>query len=473
MQKTVFITITRSFITRNILRNGVLDELKKRGYLVIVFFPRKKVAEYLRREFEDEQVKLAAVPEIGSGRLHRLFLKMNFSFLIFSQSARKRALYFNENASTRFFSKEFLKKTKIVPWLRYAYLFIASRSRLLKRLYRFLELKLFSQTDPAIQAHFDGYRPDLVFSTSFVSGFDAAFMKEAKRRGIPTASMPKSWDNIPLGYARFLPDYFMVPNEPSRRVAVTMQDIPADRVRIVGLPQFDWYSRQDIIKSREEHFKKKGLNPSLPLIFFGSEGVWAPYDHEVAETIYQWIENGELAKPCQMLVRPHFSNADQDVFKHLRGKPKVAVDSYRLTNFLGDKWDPSKEEMVDFINSLNHCDIMINAASTLTLDAACFDKPIINIGFGCMYEGGERSGQDITSSALYTSDHFGWVMETGATKKVETYDMLKKQINIYLANPSFESEERETLRQKLCYKLDGKSSQRLANVLDNIITHAI
>jgi len=167
-------------------------------------------------------------------------------------------------------------------------------------------------------------------------------------------------------------------------------------------------------------FKNKGLNPALPLIFFGSEGAWAPHDHEIAEGIYEWIKNNQLAKSCQLLVRPHFSNSDQDIFKKLRGRKKVAVDSYRITNFLGDKWDPSKEEMVDFINTLYHCDIMINAASTLTLDAVCYDRPIINIGFGCVYENSDkRSRQDITWT-LYESDHFEDVLKTGATKKVDT-----------------------------------------------------
>lgn len=466
MKKTIFITITRSFITRNILRCGVLDLLKKDGYKIYVFFLAFNIPEYLKKELEDDQVTLVAI-EIVSSRLHRLFSKINFSYLLFSKSTINRALRFNDNDRTRFFSKKFLKQTKVVPWLRYAYLRIASNSRILKFLYRFLEYKFFPQIIPDIQSYFDAYKPDIVFSTSFVSGFDSAFMKEAKRRKIPTVSMPKSWDNIALGYSRFLPDYFIVPNEPSRHVAIHLQNMPADRVHIVGIPQFDWYERFDIIKSREEHFKKKGLDPRLPLIFFGSEGVWAAHDHEVAERIYEWIKNNELVKPCQLLVRSHFSNSDQDIFKNLRGKEKVAIDSYRITNFLGDKWDPSEEETVDFINTLYHCNIMINPASTLTLDAVCFDKPIINIGFGCVYEGGDKSDQDITWT-LYDSDHFVWVLETGATKKVDTPDELKAQINSYLLNPQLDAQGRKALRKKLCFKLDGKASERLVNVLNNI-----
>jgi len=467
MKKTIFIIITRSFLTRNILRYGVLDLLKKYGYNIVVIFPRESIPEYLKKELEDDQVKLVTALEPGTSKLHRLFMKMNFSYLLFSISTTNRAMYFNDNSRTRFFSKEFYKQTKIVPWLRFAYLKFASKSRIIKFLYRFIERKFFPQLDPTIKKYFDTYKPDLVFSTSFVSGFDGAFMKEAKRRKIPTVSMPKSWDNTSLGYARFLPDYFIVPNEPSRQAVVDLQDIPADRVYITGIPQFDWYVKKGIIKSRQEHFKKKGLDPELPLIFFGSEGVWSAYDHEVAEIIYKWIENNELTKPCQMLARAHFSNSDLNIFKKFQGKRNVVIDSYRLTNFLDDKWDQNEEEMIDFINSLFHCDIMINAASTLTLDAACFDKPIINIGFGCSYEGGDRNGTDITWM-MYVSDHFEWVLETGATKKVDTPDELKVQINSYLVHPQQEAQERKVLRKKLCYRIDGRASERIANILHSI-----
>jgi len=437
--------------------------LKKSNYRIFVFFPAKKIPAYLRDEFEDEQVTLVPI-RVASTKALRLFRKFFFGYLIFSRSARYCALNFSDNAKIRFFSKEFLKKTKIVPGLRYLYLRVMSRSASVKLLYRYAERKFFTQKHPEIQQYFDAHGPDVVFSTSSTSHLDVSFIKEAKQRNVLTVSMPKSWDTITRGYMEILPDRFIVPNKPSRDAAVRLQDVPADRISIVGIPQFDWYVRKDIIKSREEHFKKKGLDPALPLIFFGSEGVWAAHDHEVAEMIHKWAKDNQLAKPCQLLVRAHYTNAYTDVFKNLRNKQRVAVDDYRIVDFMPDRWDPSTEEIIDFINTLYHCDIMINAASTLTLDAVCFDKPVINIGFGCVYEGGNLKGKDITS-ALYDSDHFTWVLETKATTKADTPVILQEQINKYLLNPKYKAQEREILRRELCYKVDGKSSARLVHSL--------
>lgn len=471
MPKIIFITITRSFITRNILRSGALGLLKKKGFIIYVFFQSFNVPEYLKKEFEDEQVKLLSL-HISLNRWHHLLSRFGLDYLILTDSTKKRALL-RENSRGKLMYKKSPIRTKIFPHIRFAFLIITTKirilNRLLKFLCRFMELRIFPQINPDIQFYFDKYKPDLVFSTSITSTLDISFMKEAKRKKIPTVSMPKSWDIMPTGYFRFVPDYFLVPNKLSKQAAINLQDMPEDIIHIIGIPQFDQHVRKDIIKSREEHFKSKGLDPESPLIFFGSEGVWSNFDHEIAEKIYEWIINNELIKPCQLLARAHFSNADKDIFKNLKGKDRVAVDKYRITNFLSDKWDPTEEENIDFINSLYHCDIMINAASTLSLDAACFDKPIINIGFGCRYKGGSKDGEDITTPILYTSEHYKWLEETGAAKKVDSLDKLKEQINKYLLNPKLESKEREVLREKLCYKIDGKSSERLVDFFKKIL----
>ena len=60
-KKTIFSIIGRGFIARNILRSGVLDHLKKNNSRIVLFFlDNRKISlpEYLRKEFEDENVKI-------------------------------------------------------------------------------------------------------------------------------------------------------------------------------------------------------------------------------------------------------------------------------------------------------------------------------------------------------------------------------------------------------------------------------
>lgn len=461
-QKTIFIIITRSLITRNILRSGPLDLLKKDGYRVVAFFQAKEIPEYLKNEFDDKDVILIA-HDTSLGPLHRRFGLLG-RYLIFTDTTKLLAR-FHISRAEREKHKNLPKAGGFVIWLKMLLLKFLSSIKLLKSIYRFIDFRIFSEKNSKIQNYFDEYNPDIVFSTSVISALDIAFMKEAKRRCVSTVSMQKGWDNLLNLYYRFAPDYFFVPNEMSVDIAVKYQNLIRENIFVTGLPQFDWYSRPEIIKSREEHLKSKGLDPNRALIFFGSEGIWSTSDHEVAEKIHEWIINNELVKPCSLIARPHYTNVVSDVFKNLRGKEHVFVDDYRITNFMIDSWDLSVEEIIDFTNSIYHCDVLINIASTLALDASAFNRPVISAMFGCSYE----EGKDISVSALYGSNHDKWVLDSNATARAYNYDDLKEKINEYLQNPKLQSNERHKLVESICYKIDGKSSKRIVDAINDIM----
>lgn len=241
--------------------------------------------------------------------------------------------------------------------------------------------------------------------------------------------------------------------------------MPPKQVRIVGLPQFDWYARPEIRLSREEHLHAKGLDPARKLIFFGSEGAWSQNDWRIAELLYEWIKTDALGAPAQLFVRPHYSDVQSPKFDNLRGKPHVFVDDYAKVDFLVDKWDPTVADTIDFTNSILHADVVVNIASSLSLDAACADRPIILVGFGCEFEG----EKDVTVPKLYGSDHIRWLEEAGGTDRADSPEELKKIVRRALENPAWRADGREKLRTGLCYRVDGKSSERLANLVSEVI----
>src|SRR5437667_2571850 len=44
-------------------------------------------------------------------------------------------------------------------------------------------------------------------------------------------------------------------------------------------------------------------------------------------------------------------------------------------------YHPSKEDNREFVNSIRHADVVINLASTITLDASFCNRPVISIAF--------------------------------------------------------------------------------------------
>jgi CDP-glycerol glycerophosphotransferase (TagB/SpsB family) len=111
-------------------------------------------------------------------------------------------------------------------------------------------------------------------------------------------------------------------------------------------------------------------------------------------------------------------------------------------------------------------DVLINMASTLTLDACCFDKPVIAVSFGVLQD--ERTGKDL-SYFLYEADHFQDVLNTGAVDLVRSENDLFQSIDAYLTHPERKKEERKKLLEKMCYKVDGQSSKRIADEILSMI----
>ncbi len=453
-EKTIFIIITRGFMVRNILRSGVLSRLKDAGFRIVVFLDTDSnlpIPDYLKKEFEDKEVVFESSPRTHV-RGHNRFANLT-PMLISSKSRWMHSQIGNDKNKSRLFFWKYIERVVFT---------IASKFHFLKTLARYIEKKVFSHG--AYAKYFETYKPALVFSTSIQARLDIDMMKEAQRRNIPTVSMPKGWDNITQLLFRVVPDVLIVQNERMRTEASRIQKIASEKIQVTGFPQFDWYRRPEILVSREEFCSWYGLNPQKKIIFFGSEGGWAPDDEYIVEMLAQWVHAPNvLSKHSQLIIRPHFTDVKSGRLLKFNDRENVVVDdNITISHFFGDNWDPGIDEIKKFTNLVYHSDILVTVASTLTLDCVCFDKPLVNVAFGVLHS--PRNGKD-TTPLLYTQDHYAWVLETNAVDIVHNENELLQSINAYLLNPERKTEERKDLLQKLCYRVDGKSSERIANVL--------
>jgi len=453
-EKTIFITITRGFIVRNILRSGVLGRLKEAGFRVVVFFDvngTKMIPEYLKKELEDEQVILKIAPSTHI-KGHSRFAKLT-PLLI---SSKSRWMY------SQFMPDKRRERAFFWKYVDLAIFSISSRIGFLKTFSRFIEKSVFSHNVYA--PYFEKHKPVLIFSTSIQAHLDIDMMKESQKRNIPTVSMPKGWDNVTQILYRVVPDVLIVQDEQMKKEAIRVQAIPSTQIEVTGFPQFDWYRKPNVLVSREEYCHSVGLDPNKKIIFYGSEGAWAPDDANIVSTLVRWVNiPGALSCPSQLFIRPHYTDAKTNRLAVFGREPNVVVDkNFTLSDFFGDNWDPGVEEIKKFTNLIYHCDLLVTVASTLNLDCVCFDKPLINVAFGVLHH--PRSGKDV-SPLLYTQDHIEWVLETDAVDLIHNKDDLKESINTALLNPDSKRKEREQLLKKLCYKVDGNSSDRIANTL--------
>lgn len=453
--KTVFITITRGFIVRNILRSGVLSLLKERGYRIVILFPKRRgseVPQYLRDEFEDEQVVIEGVLEPRGKRGYHFFSHV-VKYLVYSKST-----WTYEAIG----SSKMRKNSGWVRYVRYALYFPVRHIPGIKNLVRAIEYRYFVNRE--LGQLFEKYKPALIFSTSILASFDVSFMKEGRRRGIKSVGMPKGWDNISKVLYRFIPDHIVVQNELMKRDLVKWQGISPDCITVVGFPQFDWHRSSKALVSRKQFMESLGFSETDRLIFFGSEGAWTPNDHTVAEFVAERITQGSIPN-AKVLARPHFSDVYSNRFDYLKDKPNIRIDEhFHRSEFFVDNWDPDMDETIYFTNLAYHADILITTASTLTLDCAASDTPLINIAYGGLYV----NGKDVTAQA-YDTQWSQWVIESGAVTFVRTPEELLEAINRYLEHPDLKREERKRLIESVCYKVDGNSSRRVVDVLDRVM----
>ena len=90
-------------------------------------------------------------------------------------------------------------------------------------------------------------------------------------------------------------------------------------------------------------------------------------------------------------------------------------------------------------------DVIINLASTITLDAILFNIPVICPKFNLSLPKGNWNA----AHQWYTSSHFIHITESGAVSMPEQMDELVKDIQVYLENPAFKSKERQLLKEKM------------------------
>jgi CDP-glycerol glycerophosphotransferase (TagB/SpsB family) len=161
--------------------------------------------------------------------------------------------------------------------------------------------------------------------------------------------------------------------------------------------------------------------------------------------VIQQTQAGAYGDDFTLIIRPHPIDPDAARLKQYHQPPFILVEEPELGN------------LTHLINLLRHVAVIIAPASTITLDAAAADTPIINIAF----DGDAHIDEAESCKHWYTSDHYREVVQTGGITLVESYAALDQAILGYLQNPQHNAEGRAKMRAYLIEPFDGKSAKRL------------
>jgi CDP-glycerol glycerophosphotransferase (TagB/SpsB family) len=121
-----------------------------------------------------------------------------------------------------------------------------------------------------------------------------------------------------------------------------------------------------------------------------------------------------------------------------------------------------EEEYDELSYLLRYSDVMINYFSTISLEAAICDLPVVHIGYD-VYTYGHR--YHMTSEFLQRQTHNKRKLRLDASKVARNEKQLVEHIDKYLSDPSFDQAARREYAISECGELDGQSGMRLIEMI--------
>lgn len=452
--KTILMAIFHGAAAKNILRTNVIKALLKEQNVRMVCLMRfpDRAALY-QKEIPHERLRYDTFYKVPNGMLEGLFSFLKFRLIKTATTDLRHKMSYDMHKN----------------YVRYAV--STAFNRLAARLYvrktlRFFDLHCIG--DPGFGAVLEKYRPDVVVLTNLFDDGEIALLREAKKRRIATVGYVNSWDKLTArSSVRLLPDTMIVFNEILKQEAMGHADMPEKRIAVCGIPQYDQYVT-DTSTARKEFFEKNGLHPARHLILYAPVGItFSDSDWEVIDLLHEIISNEEI-QGAQLLVRfpPNDFLDEGDIKK--RSWLKYDLPGIRFGTKRSEDWDMNFDELRRMTDLLAHTSVVVGYSASIIVDAAVFDKPSVGVNFEV------KKSPLLAMSPIqrYKTDHFKKVLRSGGIRLAGSRKELVDIINGYLRDPLLDKDQRKRFAEEQCWRLDGKSGERVASVILGAIPNA-
>lgn len=450
---TVLVSVPHGGAAGNILRTGVVSRVldSHPSVRVVLVSPLVKDAAFTK-EFTHPRIVLEDLPAHRPAGLEaRLLALVQAAYLDsgVTESVKIRRAEALEKGTVRWVKAKKLLAAAIAPSM----VDPATRYDLGDRFVSHPWAdELFDRYQPVMLAVSN---PGLIFS-------EVPLLRTAARRGIRSVAVDPSWDNftnklIPVRRVSRL----IVWNELMRDQAVSLHGYQPEQIRLAGTPQWDPYFKDGVLLPRDEFMRQVGADPSRQLVTLTTTPLelYAHYDY-VIRALVQARNEGAWPGSPQILVRVH-PRDDRRRYDAFTGLPGVIVEKpFKETVRAGDGMavDVTAETQRHLANTMAHSDVVVQVASTIAIEAAIFDTPVVNISF-------DRDTPDpfVRSARRYTQfTHFANILKRDAVRDAATAGEMVAHVANYLNDPSLDRAGRRQVVLDQCQFLDGGAAERVA-----------
>ncbi len=321
-------------------------------------------------------------------------------------------------------------------------------------------LMLRRERSPEATQRLLGLKPDLIVSTGPHRYEEPAVVASAKRLGIPTLALITSWDNLTTkNRMPFRYDGYLVWSEQMKAELHTLHpDSRTRTVYVIGAPQFDAFFSPHFEESRESFCRRSGLDPSRPVVLYALGSPNFLKEHSAVAFLAECAMRGDLGG-AQLLVRPHpLHDNGEDERLLAKFRPVVRIQRTATPGTPTARRAQSRRDIADWVSAFRHADVVVNLSSTATVDAALFDRPVVNIDYDP--EPGQPN-QELVKDVNHRWNHFKPIAESGGLWLVNTPNELLTAVRTYLEHPELHRARRRWIAQYVCGYTDGRSGQRL------------
>ena len=296
--------------------------------------------------------------------------------------------------------------------------------------------------------------PDLILMTYGPVTLAKAASIAAKQKGIPTLEIQHglifpytfiyiftkyeaSNDELVKSLHYSLPDKTAVYGSYYKELLTKMSVYSEDSVVVTGQPRCDILSHADRIYSIEKFLKKYKINPNHKIILWTTQchGISNEENVKNFEAVFRTMQN---LNDVTLVMKQH-PNEGKRYTKMIKGY----INKYGI-----DAVIPPKNS--DTYEQLFACDLMITRHSTTAMEAVALNKPVIILNL---------SGEP---------DPVEYVKE-GVAFGVYKEEDLKQAIEKLLNDESELAKNRAAYIEKYLYKIDGKATERIVNLIEAMI----
>jgi len=306
--------------------------------------------------------------------------------------------------------------------------------------------------------------PSLLVSTAYVVGSEYPYLLAASGLGIPICVMILSFDNLTsrgrLCTAGLPCRYLLWNDRMAKEIMAFYPGISRDILSVTGTPQFDFHRRADCRWTREVTLGRLGLPRGARYILYAANHhTFTPTEPSMVAELSQRLRAHASLSDLWVVVRRHPMDDAGRWGCMAQTDLKVRLAPTWMSQMESDGWAfLTVEDQGLLVSSLLHAEACLNVASTMSLDAAVLDRPVIGVAFAFV----AGSDEDRAYGEFFQTAHYAPLVRSGGLRLARNWGELLALLERAVEHPEEGREARSRMVARECGMVDGQATTRIS-----------